>query len=209
MSTRYSLKVVNNSTERRDLCVYQKPVDLGVENVIILAWMTAVAHPKTTVTFEWNLDYSFTWSLSGTLKPGITFKAEQSQEADLNDVNKNQVQFTRKDGAYTFQPGKAAGTPQTGRLYIQQSPTVQANDALVGIGMSNSSMFAVKSQPNMSLVFSPHPEYWIAAASYDHQSVIDIDQVTNQVKVPYDATTAMTATLDSANTWQVGPANTR
>jgi hypothetical protein len=61
VSTQYSLTVTNNSTQYQDLCIYQNPVDLGVPDAMSLAWLTAPAWPRTTVTFSWTLDYSFVW----------------------------------------------------------------------------------------------------------------------------------------------------
>ena len=43
MPTEFSLTVTNNSTMFQDLCVYQKPVDLGVGDAVPLAWLCAPA----------------------------------------------------------------------------------------------------------------------------------------------------------------------
>ena len=159
MSTQYSLEVTNNSTQFQDLCVYQKPVDLGVPNVMALAWLTAPAWPNTTVTFTWTLDYSFVWSQTGSLKPGVTFRAQQTVAADPENLSSNQIQVDYRNGAFTFVQGSAAGSAQLGSLYIRELSSIPANAASVGIGMSNAGFFVVQAQPNMTLEYLHH-EIW-------------------------------------------------
>jgi len=207
VSTNYSLTVTNNSTQFRDLCVYQKPVDLGVPNAMALAWLTAPAWPGTTVTFNWELDYCFVWSQTGSLKPGVTFKAQQTVAADPDNLNANQTLFDYRAGAFLFSPGNAIGTPELGSLYIRELPSIPTGTATVGIGMSNAGVFAVEAQPNLNLVFTPHPEYWVTAGTFEQGEVLDIEQITNEAAVPYDGTFDMTAVLTSTNTWQVNSGN--
>lgn len=203
MPTKYSLTVRNESTQFQDLCVYQQPVDLGVRNAMSLAWLTAPAWPHTTVTFEWALDYCFAWSYTGTLKPGTRFRAQQVQQANPQDLTSNQILFDYADGAHRFVPGKAFGIPELGNLYIRELPTVPADGAAVGIGMSNSGVFAVQAQPNENLVFSPHPSYWLTAGTFTHGEVLDIEQISNSVELQYNAGFDMTAVLNPDNTWTV------
>lgn len=203
MSTKYSLTVTNNSTQFQDLCVYQKPVDLGVPNVMALAWLTAPAWPGTTVTFDWTLDYCFIWAQTGSLKPGVTFRAQQTVTADPDNLNANQTLFDYRNGAFTFATGNAAGTAELGSLYIRQMPSIPTGTATVGIGMSNAGVFAVEAQPNINLVFSPHPEYWVTAGTFQPGEVLDIEQITNEAAVAYDGTFDMSATLTSTNTWVI------
>jgi len=201
--TNYSLTVINNSTQFQDLCVYQKPVDLGVPNAMSLAWLTAPAWPTTTVTFSWSLDYCFVWSQTGSLQPGVTFKAQQTWAANPDDLTQNQVLFNFDNDAFTFQAGSAAGTPQLGSLYIRELSSVPVGTATVGIGMATAGVFAVQAEPNMNLVFSPHPEYWITAGTFEQGEVLDIEQITNEAPVPFNGTFDMVATLSSQNTWTV------
>ncbi len=203
MSTQYSLTVTNNSTQFQDLCVYQKQVDLGVPNALSLAWLTAPAWPNTTVTFTWSLDYSFMWSQIGSLKPGVTFQAQQIVAADPESLTSNQIQFDYRSGAFTFVPGTAAGNAELGSLYIRELAGIPANTATVGIGMSNAGTFAVPAQPNTNLVFTPEPEYWVTAGTFTQGEVLDVEQITNELAVPYDATFSMQAVLDSQNNWTV------
>lgn len=203
MSTEYSLTVTNNSTQFQDICVYQKPVDLGVPNAVALAWLTAPAWPGTTVTFTWTLDYNFVWSQVGSLKPGVTFKAQQLLPADPESMAANQIQFDFRNSAFTFVHGNAQGAPEPGSLYIRELDSVPPDAAAVGIGMSNAGTFVVQSQPNTNLVFTPHPEYWIAAGTFTQGEVLDIEEITNQAKVPFDGTFDMNADLSAKNLWTI------
>jgi hypothetical protein len=203
VSTQYSLTVTNNSTQFQDLCIYQKPVDLGVPDAMSLAWLTAPAWPLTTVKFTWTVNYSFVWSQTGSLQPGVTFVAQQTQDADPDDLTANQVLFDYRNGAFTFRPGSAAGMAELGSLYIRELSTVPIGTATVGIGMSNAGVFAVQAQPNMNLVFTPHPEYWVTAGTYEQGEVLNIEQITNSANVGFDATFDMVAVLTPTNTWQI------
>ncbi|WP_410566131.1 hypothetical protein [Amycolatopsis sp. cmx-4-61] len=195
--------MTNNSTQFQDLCVYQKPVDLGVPNVLSLAWLTAPAWPLTTVKFKWTLDYNFMWSQIGSLKPGVTFEAQQVEPADPDDLGANQIQFDYREGAFTFVHGNAQGTPQLGSLYIRQLGSVPPGTATVGIGMSNAGTFAVPAQPNINLVLTPHPQYWVTAGTFEQGEVLSLEEITNEVMVPYDSTFDMKAVLGSDNRWSV------
>lgn len=203
MATNYSLTVTNNSTQYQDLCVYQKPVDLGVANALSLAWLTAPAWPGTTVRFAWSLDYSFVWSQTGSLQPGVTFQAQQTVAANPDDLNNNQIQLDYRDGAFRFVPGSAAGSAELGNLYVRQLSTIPTATATVGIGMSNAGVFAVQAQPNINLVFSPHPEYWLTAGTFTPGEVLAFEEITNEAAVPYDGTFDMVAKLSSTNLWTI------
>lgn len=203
MSTQYSLTVVNNSTEAQDLCVYQKPVDLGVQNAVSLAWLSAPCWPNQGVTFKWSLEYSFVWSQTGSLKPGVVFAPQQSLPADPSLMSANQTQFASTEGTFAFQPGAAAGSPQLGSLYIRQLSSIPPSTAAVGIGMSNAGVFVVQAEPNQNLVFTPHPEYWITAGHFAAGQVLDLEQISNEAMVAFNGTFEMTATLGPDNTWSV------
>ncbi|HJQ37213.1 MAG TPA: hypothetical protein VKB93_08745 [Thermoanaerobaculia bacterium] len=203
MSTIYTLQVTNNSTQFQDLCVYQKQVDFGVPNAVSLAWLTAPAWPGTTVTFTWSQDYSFMWAQTGSLKPGITFKAQQTVAADPDNLQSNQIEFNYQNGAFMFVHGPAAGTPQLGSLYIRELSAIPANIAAVGIGMSNAGTIVVAAQPNINLVFTPHPEYWLTAGTFTQGEVLDVEEITNEINVPFRGTFSMQAVLNAENTWSI------
>lgn len=204
MSTgvQYSLIFVNNSTQTGDACVYQQDPNITDPNVMSLAWFSKKAAPTTTVQFDWTIDYSFVWSETGQLRPGVMFTASQTWAADLSTTN--QVQFTNLGGAYTFQ-NQTQG-PQQGSLYILEDNTIPPNQASVGVGMSGSGTFAVQAQPNTTAIFTPHPQYWITFGNYVQGEVLDITTISSAANIVFPPSTySMTAILNADNTWTVQP----
>ncbi len=86
--TNYSLTCVNDSQLSGSFAVFQKPLPSTMPgNVFSLAWFARPAAPGSRVTFTWGLDYCFTWSETGILKPGVKFAASQVVAADTNGLN--------------------------------------------------------------------------------------------------------------------------
>lgn len=198
MPDRYSLTVTNNSTQFQDIVVYQKSADLGVPGALSLAWLTAPAHPNTTVTFTWHEEYDFVWSQTNG-----PFAARQVLPADPENPEKNQIQLGYPQDAFTFVDGPATGDPQLGSLYIRTLPDVPENAALVGIGMSEVGTFVVPAGPNLNYVFTPHPSYWVAAGTFTAGEVLDVEEITNTEEIVYQGTFSRDASLGSDNLWSV------
>ena len=194
----YTLRFKNRSKSQHDFLCYQQGINVNTPYVYTLAWFAKPVADGVDVDFTWTIDYSFVWSEQGTLKPGITFKAQQVISADLQ--TDNLVDFTEIDGAFQFANESAAGT--AGSLTIDCDGTIPKDAATVGIGMSGQGTHVVPAEPNFAAVFSVHPEYWISFGSFvpgqvvDTQTMVNSDQVTFPVNV-YN----MTATLDSGNNW--------
>lgn len=141
--TTYSLEFVNNSSNSWDFCVFQDDPNIGVPDVMSLAWFSKHVEPTTRVTFTWSIDYSFVWSETGELKPGILFAANQNWPADLESENGITLTY---DKAYTFaNQGRA---PRSGNLYISQNYTIPLKLASVGIGMSGKGTFVCQATLN-------------------------------------------------------------
>lgn len=184
--TAYSLTVQNNSSGYTNFCMFQSPPDtnLGVQ-VQTLAWFVEPAYPTTSVTFNWDVDYSFCWSETGPLSPGVTFTASQVWAADPLDPTLQAVQFHHAEHAYTFERLPADLSRQPGNLYIVQGSDVPLRDASVGIGMSGSGTHAVDAQPNLNLIFTPHPRYWLVAGDFVHGEVLDMAELSNAIEIDY------------------------
>lgn len=196
--TTYSLTCVNNSQLSGSFAVFQKAPPMTVPgNVFSLAWFARPTAPGSRVTFSWSLDYSFLWSETGLLQPGINFAATQVLAADPN--GQNLIQLTQdKYGATTFVNQSSTGA--LGSLTIQQLSNVAPAKTSVGIGMAGSGTFAVQAAPNMTAVFTPHPNYWVMFGNYETGDVIDIEDVTGAVEATYGgALTSRTATLGLDN----------
>lgn len=200
MGQTYTLIVVNNSSNPGNACVYQKDPDLGVPNVMSLAWFAKYAFPTTTLRFSWTVDYNFVWSQTGQLVPGVMFTASQSPSANLSTTN--QITLDYQSGAYDF-TNQTQG-PEAGTLYIREGPSVPLNQAAVGIGMSGFGTFVVQAQPNLNLTFTPDPEYWITFGTYSQGQVLNIGSITNPAQIVFPPNIfSMTAILDQSNKWSV------
>ncbi len=201
--TTYSLTCINNSQMSGSFAVFQKPPPTTIPgNVFSLAWFARPTATFSSVTFTWELDYSFFWSESGVLQAGIKFAAQQHRPADPN--GQNFVQLTKdKIGATTFD--HSGNTGALGSLTIQQLPNVAPSLTSVGVGMAGSGTFAVQAAPNMTAVFTPHPNYWVIFGNYQTGEVMDIEDVSKAVEVTYGgALASRTATLGLNNVITVG-----
>lgn len=198
--TQYSLTCVNNSKLTGDFCVFQKqpPIAPMPGNLFATAWLVKPAASTTSVTFTWNTDYGFTWSETGTLIPGVTFKASQTWAADLS--GHNYVDLTVDPvGATTFANSSGNGIP--GGLTINQTGLVVPGQTSIGIAMSGSAMCAIQAAPNMKAVFTPHPSYYVMFGTFEQGQVIDIEDLTSnyQQVTFYGAQTSATVVLGGNN----------
>ncbi|MCB1583060.1 MAG: hypothetical protein R3E90_11230 [Marinicella sp.] len=204
MTDIYKLNVKNNSTQSGSFCIFQELPDVNVPGITTLAWLAKVAHPTSNLEFEWGIDYSFVWSKTTNLEPGTIVKSSQSWSANLSTLN--HVDFNFADGAYTF--SNPSQGDYEGNLYIDQTKRVVSNDASVGIGMSGKGAFYVPSQPNMKVIFTPKPTYWLIFGNFEEGEVIDITKVTdNALRLQYKGTKVMNVELTGSNTWNVLPNN--
>lgn len=198
----YKVNFTNNSPNYGSIMLFQKSQNTGGDQWMSLAWFTESLYPAGMGSLEWTLDYSFVWSETGVLKPGITFVPSQSPSADLATFHS--IGFTY-DKTYHF-VNKENGTP-SGNLCISEDGSIPLEQASVGIGMSGSGVFAVQAQPNMDHVFAPHPEYWIAFGDYTTGQVLNIDEITHCTMIDFPpGVYTVNVSLNSDNSWTVEPA---
>ncbi len=199
MSTQYTLKVHNNSSQTGSFCIFQESPDVNEIEIATLAWLAKEAHPTTKLLFDWTLDYSFIWSRTKSLEPGTKVFASQSWDANLKTQNK--VEFDYNSNAYTFDD-QAQGE-QEGTLYINQSQRIKSGEVSLGIGMSGKGTFVVGSQPNMQVMMRPKPAYWIVFGNYTEGEILDIGTVTpNAYKLEYRGVTDLEIEFTAKNTWK-------
>jgi hypothetical protein len=195
----YTLKAINNSSNAGNFCVFQEDPDLGVSNVMSLAWFSKYAYPSTTINFGWTVDYNFVWSETGLLIPGVIFDASQAFEADLQNSNQITLSYA---GGYNF-INQTKG-PLPGILYIKEDASIPLKQASVGIGMSGFGTFVVQAQPNLNLNFTPHPKYYIVFGNYEQGEVLDISEMTNAAEIEFGpGIYSMTAILGADNAWTI------
>jgi|GEM_PF-3180478 len=195
----YSLTFQNRSNNDWSfLCFQNQPTGLP-SGYFPLAWFSFPVASDAQVKFKWSIDYSFVWSQTGELQPGIQFNAGQILPADL--TSKNAVTFTRlSDKAFKF-INATQGTK--GVLTIAQDPTIPSQIASVGIGMSNTPSYVVQAQPNINATFEPNPHYYVAfGVSIDEGQVLNISQFSQIKEIAFPPNLfAATVTLQADNTW--------
>ncbi|MBL4773401.1 MAG: hypothetical protein JKX98_07300 [Alcanivoracaceae bacterium] len=200
MSNLYTLNIKNNSTQSGSFCIFQQLPDVNVPGITTMAWLAKMSHPTTALTFNWSLSYSFVWSNITNLVPGTVVKASQNWDANLTTQNK--ITFDYLDNAYTFRGLDQGGSG--GNLYIDQTKSVQSNAASVGIGMSGKGTFLIPSQPNMKIIMTPKPVYWLIFGDFVEGEILDITEVTkNTLKLPYKSTQTMNVEFGSDNNFNV------
>jgi len=200
MGKQYSIQFTNNSTNEWNACVFQQDQQINNPGIMSLAWFAELCNPNTKCTFTWTLDYSFVWSETGMLVPGVTFGASEVLPVS-SLASGNQVTLDN-NGAFLFS-NQATCTPG-GSLYISQTNNIPLNMGSVGIGMSGAGTFVVQAQPNIDLTFTPHPEYWMAFGQYTTGQVLNTQEMTNTVQVTFPPNIyTMYVTLDAGNNWTV------
>ena len=194
-----TLNLVNNSSTAGSLMVFQQ---LGQGNSS-LAWFARYAYPGTTLRFDWDDSaYDFVWSACGQITPGITITASQTVAADL--ASGNQIAFSYDSANRTFNLHDRSSGQPSGTLIVRQDNSIPGNAVAVGIGMSGAPTVVVQGQPNMTLMFTPKPTYWVAFGTFQQGQVLDIESITQpvQVEFPYNVV-SMTATLNADMTWAI------
>lgn len=83
MKSKYTLRVKNESEQSGSFCVYQTLAGQETnKNIYSLVWFSKVCHSGTEVSFKWNSNYSFVWSETGQLVPGVQLKALGAKDAN-------------------------------------------------------------------------------------------------------------------------------
>ncbi len=204
LGTAYALTLTNQSNQNWIFYVYQK-MPAQVADVFSLAWFCSPYEIKVgdRITFQWEIEYNFTWSDTGVLMPGVTYSA--SGEKDCSPAGKNTTEFALDPGPGLSDPVKS---PPAGSLVINDGSSVPANQFSVGIGMSGTGSYAVQAGPNLTHTFTPTPSYYVAAGkNLTVGTVLSIDTITKTAEAKFkNAVYHLDCTLNDANEWEIAPA---
>jgi hypothetical protein len=210
MSTTYRLRVTNNSSAFEKFAVYQNDPDLGVYNLLSLAWFVKGAHPGQNLFFEWTTDYSVMWSesgITGTAGNAVKFTVGQEVPVDPSDTDRNGVELSYLDGVPLLQPAKLAiGTSQPGSVYVNELSTLpDAGAGLVGLAVSGRPAYAAPAMRNRLEMFTPHANYWIAAGNFEAGVAIDAEEISAHAQnVEYvNGVYDMTVDFNRGREWSV------
>jgi rhizosphere induced protein len=203
-STTYRLHVKNDSNAFEQFAVYQNDPDLGVFDVMSLAWLVKGAHPQQTITFEWTEDYSFA-VIARTSPTQIL----QSVPVDPYNPAKQQALLGYANGALTLQPGQAVPDPQFGSIYLRELGNVPDDGVgLVGLAISGAPTYAMTAAPNENVDFTPKTgaNYWIAGGNFTAGAGLDVEEIVTPAAIDFaPGVFDLTAVLGPDNTWAVGP----
>jgi rhizosphere induced protein len=205
--TQYNVVATNNSTTTWNFYMYQKMPGPASPNVFSLAWFVYPVAPTTTVKFTWYIRYSFVWSRTGVLVPGVTFEASQDWSADPAGLSSgNLVNFgINSSSAPTFYNQAMGGS--SGSLSIFNDNTVPASMYSVGIGMSGAGTYVVQGQPNTTTIFTPSPSYFISFGNQIQQGQVLETVVGNSQQITFPTSVyTMYAALGGNNLWTISQA---
>lgn len=194
MAGLYTLRLTNDSPLGGNMCLYQRHPSQETEpDLLSLAWMCQPCRPGATATFSWNLDFAFTLSETGPFMPGTFFEPGQSLEVDPNAAGKRSLLLHHQDSGYSLEYGGAE--PEAGYLSIQTDGSVPRNQAAVGLTVSGLPAFARPAGPNLSLIFQPDPQYWVAFGPFEPGQALDFSEMvlTTEIKFPSGKRSAQAA----------------
>lgn len=210
----YTLTVANNSTQSGNFCIYQIfPDQARPNNIYSLVWLSKIARKDETVTFNWNINYSFIWSETGYLSPGMMFNsapASESKLADPSDPKKNFALFGRENNAYLFKTTEKEGIRD--RLTIKADGTIPNNLASIGIAMDDKPTIAINVAANMTYQFTPIPTYWILFGDFTKGEVLDLNVVNKTGRHIFSETMEiifplnvynLSLSFEEDNTWKI------
>jgi rhizosphere induced protein len=198
----YQINFINNSSNAGNFMVFQEHPDMNMMDSYALAWFTKFVHPNTNGSFSWKTGFDFAWLEQKSLAAGITSVTSQCLPANLEA---NNVTLLTYDGGYNFinQPDSGAA----GSLYIKTDSTIGPDQVKIGFGMSGAPVFMVGAQPNLEVVFTPNPYYWIAFGEYEKGQVVNAKEIPNSMRIDFpEGITTMNVVLNPDNTWTAHPA---
>jgi hypothetical protein len=206
MATTYRLRVTNNSSAFEQFALYQNDPDLGVPNAMSLAWFVKGAHPGQSLDFEWTIDYSVMWSASGLAGGVVKFKIAQEVSCDPSDVNRNGLELAHENGTPLLRSARfTLGTPRTGAIYVNELSNLPDSAGMIGLAVGGKPAYAAPAVPNRLEVFSPHPNYWLSAGTFEPGAALDVEEITpHSQQIEYDdGIFDLSVNFDRARVWSV------
>lgn len=200
MST-FTINFTNNSSSSGNFCLFQQNHNSPNPSVFSTAWRVEAAAPNTRLAISWNTDFYFFWAKTGQLQPGVIFNAGENALTSLTE--RNRITVTKVDRDYKFTNQRDGY--QHGSLTIEADATTVPNQASVGIGLSGAVAYAVQAQPNMTFMFVPRLEYWVAFGKFQQGQVLDPSGF-SAMKIDFPpGIFSMNATLNPDNSWTITP----
>lgn len=200
----YSVSFVNDSNQFGYGCIYQLIPNFGGEQVYPLAWLCQSAAPKSQVNFQWNTDYSFYMSLTGSIAPGTHINPMVRVAAD--PYGQNSVTLEGENGMFYFSTPTSGSQP--GVLNINVSSGIPPGQLSVGIGMGDAPVLAAQAYSNMNYNFPANPQYCIVfSESLEAGQVLSPESLHNSMVLSFTpGSNSVKAVLNPNMTWTIQPA---
>lgn len=195
----YVLHCVNNSTSDWIFYVYQTMPNQP-SHIFSLAWLASPYKLQvgSSISFSWEPDYSFVWSHTGVLSPGIIFQSSGIQPCNLTD--RNQTTFNLNHNHPQLKATSSEG--QNNILTINIALNVPEHTFSTGIGMSNYGIFVQQASANIKQVYIPNTTIWIAATTYMYPGrVLSLPVSLAQSFEFKDGNRKLRAVFGKDNTW--------
>lgn len=194
----YSIKVLNNTEQNGNFCLYQKGQNPQETS---LAWLIERAVPHGGASFIWNLNYSFVQAETGIITPGVVFRPAQVVPANLD--SQNNMTLTEQDGRPMLTDLRSE-IPNM--LTILPDQTIQPNRVAAGIGVNGSPILVTQAIPNITLAFQPQTRYRLAFGNFTKGEVLDTQRIVNYVEIDFTpGIYNYNATYNPNGTWTVQP----
>lgn len=201
---KYILNVKNDSDDDWVFYVYQT-MEEPTSNMLSLAWFASPYSiaPGDDIDFKWQITYNFVWGDTGELKPGITYKAKGSKDANLETANSTTFGYNDAGSPSLTKPEPDPNNK--GSLVINDLGNIPSKKFSVGIGMSGTGTFVAQAGPNLHHFFTPTPVYWVGAATERKVGdVLDITTVTQNAKVEFPRNQyEVKMKLNKENKWEL------
>jgi rhizosphere induced protein len=195
----FELVAVNGTSRTETFCLYQPPEGGGGSSSTV-AWFTKNAAPNARITFRWELSYDFVWGETGPLTPGAIFDASQVLAGNL--TTENTVGLTYQNRAVSFT--NLSQGPQQGTMMVQCDSSIPPQMLAAGLGMSGSATYVMQAAPNMHLMFTPRPNYFLAFGNFTRGQILVPDEIQNPTQINFPPNIfSMTATLNANGTWTI------
>ena len=198
MAIQYSVTVDNKANHSDYFMIYQDNPSSWTPSALALVWFAKFSNPGGKVRFTWSVEWGFSWAETGTLTPGIEFIPSELFDASSGH---NMVTFDYQGGVYRF--SNPASGPDPSRLYLNESAGIpMSSHASVGVAMAGHTVYAAQARPNMQLVLSAHPRYYLAYGNYQQGEVIDANTISNPLALVFPTGVyALNTTLNADGSW--------
>jgi hypothetical protein len=185
----YNLIVNNESTEEGYALIFCQKPDANTPDVQTYAWLSKFLYPGVKADFSWQMQWAFMWKQINSIN-----ESQQIVLTDLQTNNKITLDYDAGHQAFHFADQAQGDSP--GSLYIEESANVPNGMAQVGLALSGHPAFLVNSQPNMNVVITPKPSYFLMFGTHEDQGPISIEQYSKAVALNYPPNIySLTATI--------------